>query len=318
VSGEVAAWDSLPAASVRPWRQRLDSALDSETVWLWMVGIAVAFLAFFVGYPIVYNVIMSVQHVTLGNIRSFDRPFVGLANYRFLVEDPLFAVVFWNSIAFIAANVVFQFVIGFALALFFRLGFPGASFFRGLIVGCWILPPLVIGAIWKWLLASDNGVINYALRGLGLLDGKIYWLSDPSLALTAVIIANIWFGVPFAMILLAAGLAGIPNDIYEAAALDGAGSVRRFVWITMPMLRATNYAVLTLLTIYTMRAFDLIWTMTHGGPLDSTNIFPLWSYRLSFELFNFGAGAAISASMIVVVFVVALLYVRSVRSEARS
>ncbi|HMC59976.1 MAG TPA: hypothetical protein VKJ01_12355, partial [Candidatus Solibacter sp.] len=88
-------------------------------------------------------------------------------------------------------------------------------------------------------------------------------------------------------------------------------------WITLPVMRATNYAVLTLLTIYTMRAFDLIWTMTHGGPLDSTNVFPLWSYRLSFELFNFGAGAAISATMIVFVFVVALLYVRSVRSEAR-
>jgi multiple sugar transport system permease protein len=130
-----------------------------------------------------------------------------------------------------------------------------------------------------------------------------------------VVIANIWYGVPFNMILIAAGLAGIPRDIYEAAALDGAGPVRRFFSMTLPMLRPTVYAVVTLSTIYTMRAFDLIWTMTHGGPVDASNIFPVWSYRLSFEQFDFGAGAAISTTMLFVVFIVALIYVRSVRAE---
>jgi multiple sugar transport system permease protein len=127
--------------------------------------------------------------------------------------------------------------------------------------------------------------------------------------------ANIWFGVPFNMILLSAGLAGIPNDIYEAAALDGAGAFRRFRHLTLPLLRPTIYALLALSTIYTMRAFDLIYTMTHGGPLDSSNIFPLWSYRLSFELFNLGGGAAISTTMLAVVMAVAFFYVRSVRAE---
>jgi multiple sugar transport system permease protein len=296
-------------------RRQLERALDSDAIWPLMVGFTALYLAFFVGYPVVYNLIMSVQDVTLGNIRFLVRPFVGLDNYAKLVTDPLFMIVVQNTLLFVVGNVALQFLGGLALALFFQLPFPGASFFRGLILAGWILPPLVIGAVWKWLLASDNGVINYALHGLGLTSGPVYWLSDPATSLIGVTMANVWFGVPFNMILLSAGLAGVPKDIYETAALDGAGPVRRFFAITLPLLRPTMYALLALSTIYTMRAFDLIWTMTHGGPVDSSNIFPVWAYRLSFELFDFGGGAAVSTMMLVVVFIVALIYVRSVRAE---
>jgi multiple sugar transport system permease protein len=296
-------------------RRQLERALDSEAIWPLMVGFTALYLAFFVGYPVIYNLIMSVQHVTLGNIRFLVRPFVGLDNYAKLIADPLFMMVLQNTLLFVVGNVALQFLGGLALALFFQQRFPGASFFRGLILAGWILPPLVIGAVWKWLLASDNGVINYALHGLGLTSGPVYWLSDPATSLIGVTMANVWFGVPFNMILLSAGLAGVPKDIYEAAALDGAGPVRRFFAITLPLLRPTIYALLALSTIYTMRAFDLIWTMTHGGPVDSSNIFPVWAYRLSFELFDFGGGAAVSTMMLVVVFFVALIYVRSVRAE---
>jgi multiple sugar transport system permease protein len=299
-------------------RRQLERALDSEAMWPLMVGLTALYLAFFVGYPVIYNLIMSVQHVTLGNIRFLVRPFVGLDNYAKLVADPLFTMVVQNTLLFVVGNVALQFLGGLALALFFQQPFPGASFFRGLILAGWILPPLVIGAVWKWLLASDNGVINYALHGLGLTSGPVYWLSDPATSLLGVTMANVWFGVPFNMILLSAGLAGVPRDIYEAAALDGAGPLRRFVAITLPLLRPTIYALLALSTIYTMRAFDLIWTMTHGGPVDSSNIFPVWAYRLSFELFDFGGGAAVSTMMLVVVFIVALIYVRSVRAEQLS
>jgi multiple sugar transport system permease protein len=299
-------------------RRQLERALDSEAIWPLMVGFTALYLAFFVGYPVIYNLIMSVQDVTLGNIRYLVRPFVGLDNYAKLIADPLFLIVLQNTLLFVVSNVALQFLGGLALALFFQQPFPGASFFRGLILAGWILPPLVIGAVWKWLLASDNGVINFALHGLGLTSGPVYWLSDPATSLIGVTMANVWFGVPFNMILLAAGLAGVPKDIYEAAALDGAGPVRRFFAITLPLLRPTIYALLALSTIYTMRAFDLIWTMTHGGPVDSSNIFPVWAFRLSFERFDFGGGAAVSSMMLVVVFFVALIYVRGVRAEQLS
>lgn len=301
---------------MQPRRARqLDRALDSTAIWPLMVALPVLFLLFFVGYPILYNMIMSVQQVSLGNIRTVMRPFVGWANYHKLIADPLFLLVLRNTALFVVGNVVLQFLGGLALALFFQQRFPGASLFRGAILAGWILPPLVIGAVWKWLLASDNGVINYLLRSLGLIDGAIYWLSDPATSLLGATLANVWFGMPFNMILLAAGLAGIPQDIMEAAALDGAGATRRFVAITLPLLRPTIYALLALSTVYTMRAFDLIWTMTHGGPLDSSNIFPVWAFRLSFELFDFGGGAAVSTLMLAAVFFVALIYVRSVRAE---
>ena len=282
-----------------------------------MVGATVVFLVLFIGYPVLYNLVMSFQEVNVGNLRSMNRPFVGLANYTKLLDDPLFWVVTRNTAIFVVGNVVLQCLGGLALALYFAQRFPGSGWLRGLVLGGWMLPPLVIGAVWKWMLTSDNGVVNFALKSLGLVSEKIYWLSDPAISLLSVMIANIWFGLPFNMILIAAGLAGIPQDIQEAAALDGAGPVRRFFSITLPLLAPTLYALVALTTIYTMRAFDLIWTMTHGGPVDASNIFPVWSYRLSFEVFDFGAGAAISTAMLVIVFLVALVFVRSVRAETR-
>lgn len=282
-----------------------------------MVSATVLFLVVFIGYPVIYNLAMSFQEVNVGNLRSMDRPFVGLANYVKLLDDPLSWVVARNTAIFVVGNVVLQCLGGLGLALYFAQRFPGAGWLRGVILAGWMMPPLVIGAVWKWMLTSDNGVVNFALQSLGLVSSKIYWLSDPAMSLISVMAANIWFGLPFNMILIAAGLAGIPQDILEAAALDGAGPVRRFFSITLPLLAPTLYALVALTTIYTMRAFDLIWTMTHGGPIDSSNIFPVWSYRLSFEVFDFGAGAAISSAMLVIVFLVALVFVRSVRAESR-
>lgn len=295
----------------------LDRFTDSTAIWPVMVAATALYLLFFVGYPVVYNIVMSLQDVSVSNLRSFDRPWAGLDNYRRLFADPLFPMVLRNTVVFVGLNVVLQCAGGLAVALFFQQRFPGASFLRGLVLAGWILPPLVIGAVWKWLLASDNGVLNYALASLGLISKPVYWLSDPATSLLACTMANVWFGLPFNMILLAAGLAGIPRELYEAASIDGAGPLRRFRYVTLPLLRPTLYALVALSTIYTMRAFDLIWTMTHGGPVDSSNIFPVWSYRLSFEVFDFAGGAAVSTLMLAVVFVVALAYVRSVRAEQR-
>jgi len=301
----------------RVTRRPLDRLLDSKAVWPIAVGATMLYLLFFVGYPVLYNAVMSFQEVTVGNVGNLSRPWVGFANYERLLTDPLFPVVVWNTVVFVGLSVILQCAGGLALALFFEQRFPGSATMRGVILAGWILPPLVVGAVWKWLLASDNGVLNYALQSIGLINGPIYWLSDPSSSLLAVTFANVWFGIPFNMILLAAGLSAIPGEIYEAAMIDGAGPIRRFVSMTLPMLRPTIYALVALSTIYTMRSFDVIWTMTHGGPVDSSNVFPIWSYKLSFEVFDFAGGAATSTMMLVVVLFVALIYVRSVRAEAR-
>jgi multiple sugar transport system permease protein len=279
------------------------------------LALPVAYLLALVGFPIAYNVLMSLQDVMLGNIADFVRPFVGLDNYREAAADPAFRKVLVNSLLFVSVNVVGQIGIGLGVALFFAQKFPGAHYLRGLLLSSWMLPALVVGALWKWLFATEYGVINFALAALRLIDAPVHWLSDPALALTSVTLANIWFGMPFSMILIAAALTSIPDELYEAAALDGAGPVARFRFITLPAILPALLAVACLVTISSLRAFDVIFAMTHGGPLDSTNVLPLLSYQASFQDFDFGRGDAIGMFAFVIVFLVALVYVRTVYRE---
>ncbi len=276
----------------------------------------VCYLLAFVGFPIVYNVMMSFQEVNLGNIVEFFRPFVGLENYRTVIADPSFQKVFVNSLLFVCVNVIVQVSIGLAVAIFFSQHFPGAHALRGLLLASWMLPALVVGALWKWLFATEYGVVNHVLSAIGIIGSPIHWLSEPSVALTSVTIANIWFGMPFSMILIAAALTTVPKEHYEAASLDGAGSFARFRYITLPAITPALLAVACLVTIYTMRAFDLIFAMTQGGPLDASNVLPLLSYQFSFQQFQFGIGSAIGSFSFVIVFAVALIYVRTLKKES--
>jgi multiple sugar transport system permease protein len=274
------------------------------------------YLLAFIGLPLLYNLVMSVQEVELGNIADLLRPFVGLENYREAFADPSFQPVLVNSAIFVGVNVVAQVGLGLAMALFFAQAFPGAHYLRGLLLSSWILPALVVGALYKWIFATEYGVANYVMRSLHVISGPIHWLSDPAVALSSVTIANVWFGTPFAMILIAAGLTSIAEEQYEAASLDGAGPGARFIYITLPSLWPTLVAVACLVTIYTMRAFDLIFAMTQGGPLDASNVLPLLSYQLSFQRFHFGGGAAVGSFSFIIVLAVAFLYVRTLRREA--
>jgi multiple sugar transport system permease protein len=277
--------------------------------------VPVLYLLSLIGFPIIYNLLMSLQEVNLGNIDTLARPFLGLSNYADALNDPTFRKVFRNTAVFVVANVIGQVGIGGLIAVGFARSFPGAHFLRGLMLVGWLLPALVVGTVWKWLFASQYGVINYFLSGLGLTSGPVHWLSDPSLAMTALNISHIWFGMPFSMILIAAALTNIPDELYEAASLDGAGSFARFRFITLPAIMPALLAVACLVTISSLRAFDVIFAMTHGGPLDSTNVLPLLSYQASFQDFDFGRGAAIGMFAFVIVFVVALVYVRTVYRE---
>ena len=282
------------------------------------LGASVLYLLTFIGGPVLYNLVMSVQDVDLSNIADLVRPFIGFANYADAFADPSFQKVLVNSGVFVGVNMVAQVGIGLAVALFFAQRFPGAHFLRGLLLASWILPALVVGALWKWIFATEYGVANFFLSWLHLIGGPVHWLSDPAVALTSVTLANIWFGTPFSMILIAAGLTGIPEEQYEAAALDGAGPVARFLYITLPTLWPTLVAVACLVTIYTMRAFDLIFAMTQGGPLDASNVLPLLSYQISFQRFHFGVGAAVGSFSFIIVLAVAFLYVRTLRREAEA
>jgi multiple sugar transport system permease protein len=276
----------------------------------------VFYLLALIGFPILYNVAMSVQDVTLGNLGNLIRPFVGLDNFREVVADPTFRKVFVNSLVFVAVNVVGQVSLGLLAALFFAEDFAGANFLRGLLLATWMLPGLVVGALWKWMFASQYGVFNYVLMSLGLIGSPVHWLSDPTVAMSTINIAHVWYIMPFSMILIAAALTTIPVELYEAAALDGAGPLARFRSIVLPAIRPALLAVACLVTIYSMRAFDMIFALTQGGPLDASNVLPLLSYQFSFQQFKFGIGAAVGTFAVVFVLAVALVYVRTLKREA--
>lgn len=282
-----------------------------------LIGSALLFLFAFAGVPLVYNVLMSFQQVDMFNLGTFLRPLVGFDNYLAVVSQPEFWLVARNTLIFVVGSIGGQFVLGFALALFFAQNFTGAATIRGLFLVSWVMPGLVVGAIWSWILAGDFGVLNHILRSLGIIQSNVFWKSDPAFALWAVIIANIWLGLAFNMLLLSVGLHGIPRELYEAARVDGANGWQRFWHITLPMMRSTIGAVLSLGLIATLQQFDLFPAITEGGPANSSMVSQYWAWQASFKLYDFAKGATISVMMLVLVLLASIVYVRSTRHEVR-
>ena len=295
----------------------LSSLTDGRGFDITLVAVPLAFLFLLSGLPLLYNVLMSFQEVDMFSMGQLARPFVGFRNYVDLFRQPETFGILLNTAIFVLASIAGQFVLGFGLALFFGTQFPGASWLRGLFLVSWVMPGLVVGAIWNWILSGDYGVLNFLLTSTGLTDGNIYWRSDPSYSLWAVILANIWLGTSFNMILLSVGLSSIPRDLYEASELDGANVFQRFWTITLPMMRSTIGAVVALGLIFTLQQFDLFAAITDGGPNNSSNVAQYWAWDLSFRQYDFAKGATVSVIMIVFVMFASLVYVRSTRHEVR-
>lgn len=307
----------MRAVTLNPVQWLWRSITNGKGFDLLLVSLSLAFLFAFAGLPLVYNVLMSFQQVDMFNLSVFIRPWVGFDNYKAVIAQPEFWLVVRNTVLFTVCSIGGQFTLGFALAVFFMKRFPGSSTIRGLFLVSWVMPGLATGAIWSWILAADFGVLNYILKSLGIIDANIFWKSDPAWSLWAVTIANIWLGLAFNMLLLSVGLAGIPRDLYEAASIDGASPWQRFWYVTVPMMRSTIGAVLSLGLIGTLQQFDLFPPLTEGGPANSSMVAQVWAWQQSFRLYDFARGATISVMMVVLVLIAAIIYVRSTRHEVR-
>lgn len=266
-------------------------------------------------YPIFVNIQMSLYDVNVSTFRSGNAPFVGLDNYLKLLHDPAFVKAVTLSLTFTSASILLQFTFGFALALFFNRPFPGSGILRAMLLLAWLLPAVLVGNVFRWMFDGDYGPFNYFLRTLGLLQEKQYWLLDPGTALVATILSNAWVGIPFSMVLLLAGLQHISPTLYEAASIDGAGVWRRFRSITLPMMRPVAFGVLLLTFIYTFKVFDLIYIMTSGGPVDATTVLPIYAFKLTFDYFRFGDGAAAATLLLLGLLSLAIGYSRLIRGE---
>ena len=299
----------MAAARPRAGRRRLRRA---GAPYLYVVP-ALLFLLAVELYPIAYNVRNSLVGLDVGTYLSGDAPWVGLDNYRRVVEDAAFQHAAGVSLIFTVACIALQFSIGLALALFFVKPFPGSTTLRALLVLGWLLPGVVTGNLFRWMFDGDSGVVMWLIAAVGLGDHA--WLVDPQAALWAAIVTNVWVGIPFNMLLLLPALQAIPQGLYEAAEVDGASAWQRFRHITLPLLRPAALSVILLGVIYTFKVFDLIYVLTGGGPVDATTVLPIYIFDLSLEFFRFGEGAAASTLLLLAMLVVAAGYLWLARRE---
>ena len=281
--------------------------------WAFLAPAALYLVAFF-GYPIIKNVVMGFQNYSTASLYTGHAPFVGLANYRAIFTSGLFGKLLINTVLFTLVSMVGQFVIGLALALFFSNKFPLNGVIRALLLLPWLLPLVASGTVWRWMLGQDSGAVNKILEAVHLApQAGVPWLENVHAALIAVTIVNIWVGIPFNLVILYGGLQEIPTDLFEAVAIDGAGRVNKFRYITWPLLRPVVTVVVVLGFIYTVKVIDIILVVTGGGPAYASQTLAVEAYQLSFKTFLFGQGAAMGNLLILTSMLFAIVYLRFTR-----
>jgi multiple sugar transport system permease protein len=261
--------------------------------------------------PIALAIKMSLYNDILYKPQEYR--FIGLGNYLRLIEDPVFWLSLWNSVVWVFGSVILQFIAGFAAALLLHQAFRGRALVRTLTLLPWIIPGVVVGLIWEWLYQPNYGVINDLLIRAGWMQDRVAWLSSPDLAMGAVVFTNVWRGIPFFAIMLLAGLQAIPDELYEAAQVDGAGVVSRFWHITVPLLRPIIVVATATRIIWTFNYADLIFVMTGGGPANATQITSTYTLMQAYSVLDFGYAAALSVVLLLVMLAFTAAYLKITR-----
>jgi ABC-type sugar transport system permease subunit len=270
-----------------------------------------ATLTLVLAYPIFYAAYLSFHKVALAELRRGIFPFVGLDNYQRILSDPLFLLALKNTLIFTAFSVSIEIVLAVAIALLIdQTHVWTGRVTKFLILLPYAVPPIANGLIWAFIYNFDFGFLNRILFTLGLIQQPIDWIGNPSTALFALTIPYIWRTLPFAILLVHAALQGISPELYEAADIDGAGALRRFWYITLPLLRPIIAVILVLRTSFAFTVFEEVLAMTQGGPGDATWVAAWYSYKKSFAPpFDIGVGSASAWVLALLVGAIAMAYV---------
>jgi multiple sugar transport system permease protein len=259
--------------------------------------------------PTLYNLILSFQQTSPATISSLAAPFAGLANYKTTLLQSTTQAALLRTLLFTVGSLFFQFLIGFGLALLFSVRFPLRRLARSLVIVPWLLPFLITGTIFRFLFQAEGGAVNQILADLHLISQPVGFLLSPGWSFTALLITNIWIGVPFFTVLLYSALQDVPVELVEAARIDGAGAWQRLTRVTLPIIRPVIEVVFVLGFVFTVKVFDVVIGLTNGGPANSTQLIATWAYNLSFQEFDYGAGAALNTVLLVIALVAAPLYI---------
>jgi len=286
----------------------------ARLVFLIPAGLYVLF-AFVV--PVIYNLILSFEVTTPATIASLFAPWTGLSNYKVTLLNSITQSALIRTLTFTVLSLLFQFLIGFGLALLFNLRFPLNKLARSLVIVPWLLPFLVTGFIFRFLFQLEAGAVNQVLVDLHLIHQPIGYLLSPGWAYVTVLITNIWLGVPFFTVLLFSALQDVPPELKEAAMIDGAGPWQTLVRVTLPVIRPVIEVTFVLGFVFTVKVFDIVISLTQGGPANSTQLIATWAYNLSFQQFDYGAGAALNTVLLIIALLVAPIYIRLNRDSLR-
>jgi len=264
-------------------------------------------VALIIYYPLSETILASLYH-SVGLKLGKESTFVGLSNYRMIIGDKDFLEGTWLMFTYAMGSVFGAYILGLMTALVLNVKFKGRTLVRTLIIFPWAVPTVVVVIVWLWMFNTDFGVLNYLLSRLHFIKHNLRWLSNPSLAMLAVILTTVWKGYPIATLMLLAGLQTVPRKLYEAADIDGANKVQKFLFITFPALSAVNSILLILLLIWGMGKLVFILLMTQGGPAGSTETLPMKIYLQAFRYFHLGEAAVIGVLVLCVSLILSFLY----------
>jgi multiple sugar transport system permease protein len=268
---------------------------------------ALIVLFMLIAYPVAYTGLLSVTDA--------QGHFTGLDNFAAVLKPRVTTQAFINTIWWVFGSIVFQVILGVAAAVLLNQNFFGRAVVRSITVIPWVIPGIVAATTWAWMFHTEFGIINYMLTGPGIIEKPVRWLSDSNTVLPVLIAINVWKLFPFVAIMVLAGLQSIPNDLYEAARVDGA-RFRDEVWyIMLPQVRPVITAVTLLLVIWGLNSITIIYAITRGGPANKTMITPIQIFRLAFENVSFNQAAALSVMFFAVAIVVVFIYIKVLASQ---
>ena len=275
-----------------------------------MLSPALAYVVLLVGVPFVLAILLSFSNATAGSLRF---GWVGLRNYAAILTDPIFLRALWNSAVVTIGSQVLVIVLATAAAQVFRASFRGKRLARFVLLLPWAVPVSLAAIAWTWIFDSTFSVLNWTLKAAGLLHGWLYWLGEPGLALLAIIIVQAWRIFPFATVIVLAGLASIPQEIIEAAIVDGAGFWRRLWKVELPLLMPLLAVALLFGVVYTATDLGVVYILTGGGPANTTHVLPTLAFQRGILGADLGQGAAIAVFLLPFLMVVAIAMLRLAR-----
>ena len=297
---------AVPSRRKRPFTVRRGLGL------LAFLAPALVFVAVFTYYPLVRGSEMAFKQWNLYDLRN--TPFVGLANFRTLLADPTFYTVLGHSVVWVVGSIVPQLLIGFGLALLLRRRFRFRGLYQALVFFPWAVSGFLIGILFRWMFNGEFGVVNDLLRKAGLIDTNIAWLADPTLAMFSVIVANVWYGVTFFTIMILAALQSVPDEVLEAAALDGANKARTLFHIMIPYIRTTLLLTVLLRVIWVFNFPEIIYGMTGGGPAEQTHIVTSWMINFT-QAGDYGLASALGLIVVAVLVLFTTFYLLALRDR---